>query len=264
MNHSNISTAVLFGSGNVGTHLGRALAASGVKWLQVFSKTMENAAVLAHRLGAEPITEVEKADQKADLWLIAVSDEAIAPLVERLPPFRGIVAHTAGSISLEVLSKFNFSGVFYPFQTFSKEVKLNPVEIPVLIEGSDGETKQRLLFLARLISAQVIEASSKQRVWLHLTGVFSSNFANHLYALSEELLSRQNLPFNLLAPLIQETTRKALSMPPASAQTGPAVRNDRVILTKHLQMLSEDEKLQEIYRVLSNHILAFHGHGGGD
>jgi predicted short-subunit dehydrogenase-like oxidoreductase (DUF2520 family) len=262
MNPTKNLTAVLLGAGNVGTHLGQALDAAGVKWLQVFSRTPENAGTLARKLKAEPITDVARANVNADLWLISVRDEAMAPLIAGLPSFNGLVAHTSGSVSREVLARFPSHGVFYPFQTFSKSVELKSAEFPMLVEGSDPETTQSLLSLAGAISGNVKEATSKSRASLHLAAVFSCNFVNHLYALSSQLLEDQLLSFELLRPLIEETTRKALSMPPRLAQTGPAVRNDRAIVSRHLEMLAENPPLQEIYRHLSESILSLYGHTG--
>ncbi len=253
-------TAVLLGAGNVATHLGLALEAAGIKWLQVFSRTPENAGILARKLNAEPITEVARANVKADLWLISVRDEAMAPLIAGLPSFNGLVAHTSGSVSLEVLAQFPFHGVFYPFQTFSKSVELKSAEFPILVEGSDPKTTQSLLSLAGAVSGNVKEATSKSRAMLHLAAVFSCNFVNHLYALSSQLLEDQSLSFDLLKPLIEETTRKALSMPPRLAQTGPAVRNDRAVVSRHLEMLVGNPPLQEIYRQLSESIFSLYGH----
>lgn len=260
MHHSDLTTAVLFGSGNVATHLGRVLAASGINWLQVYSRNLHNAGTLASQLSAQPIDDPSLADTSADLWLIAVSDDAIAPLAGLLPSFKGIVAHTAGSVSMDVLSKFIHAGVLYPVQTFSKETKPDPANIPLLIEGSDKETTQRLMALAGFISDQVLEAGSRQRELLHLTAVLSCNFVNHLYAISSSILEQEALSFDLLRPLIEETTRKALSMPPYLAQTGPAVRNDRIVLSKHLEMLASNSHYKAIYKAITDHILKFYGH----
>ena len=43
-------------------------------------------------------------------------------------------------------------------------------------------------------------------------------------------------------------------MPPAEAQTGPAVRYDRNVIDAQLSLLAEDPDLQEIYRLLSESI----------
>ena len=106
------------------------------------------------------------------------------------------------------------------------------------------------------ISRQVIEATSEQRRHLHLAAVFACNFTNHLYAIAADLLARQQLPFEALRPLIRETAAKIETLSPAEAQTGPAVRYDKNVMQKHIDLLDDpDEK--EIYRLLSRHIHQF-------
>lgn len=62
-------------------------------------------------------------------------------------------------------------------------------------------------------------------------------------------MARQQLPFEALRPLIRETAAKIETLSPAEAQTGPAVRYDKNVMQKHIDLLDDpDEK--EIYRLL--------------
>lgn len=258
MSKSSISSVVLFGTGNVGTHLAKALLESGIEIRQIYSRNPKNAKKLAFTRDVPAISNLKKADASADLWLISVSDDAVESIAGNLPDYEGIVAHTAGSISIDVLANFKKRGVFYPFQTLSKAREVNYNEVPFLIEGSDPETTWKLLRLAGILSANVSEADSSLRAKLHIAAVLSCNFVNHLYTLSADLLKAGGLSFKYLTPLIKETTQKVLYMTPHSAQTGPAIRNDRAVMEKHINQLSENPSLQEIYRLLSNDILQYH------
>ena len=75
-----------------------------------------------------------------------------------------------------------------------------------------------------------------------------------MYALCDLLLSRQGLPFEVMLPLIDETTRKIHQLRPKDAQTGPAIRYDVNVMNKHLEMLETDKSIQEIYRIISKSI----------
>src|SRR5690606_12757332 len=121
-------------------------------------------------------------------------------------PENAVVAHTSGSISLEVLQHKTGirPGVFYPLQTFTKGTPVDFLKIPFLIEGEKG-AYHVLKDLAQGMSAKVLLAHSDQRQQLHLSAVFACNFTNHLLGISRELLEIANLDTTLLQPLIEET-----------------------------------------------------------
>jgi predicted short-subunit dehydrogenase-like oxidoreductase (DUF2520 family) len=68
------------------------------------------------------------------------------------------------------------------------------------------------------------------------------------------LLAEDDIPFEVLLPLIDETAAKVHTLTPREAQTGPAVRGDRVVMQRHMEALAEDEQLQQIYSMISNYI----------
>ena len=88
---------------------------------------------------------------------------------------------------------------------------------------------------------------------MHLAAVFACNFTNHIYALAVKLLQKQDIPADVLLPLIDETAAKIHTMPPREAQTGPAIRYDENVINKHLAMLG-DPDMRSIYRLISQSI----------
>ena len=227
----------LVGRGNVGTHLAKA-----------FADVADVSAV-------DPRT-LSGLDPQADFTLICVSDDAVAEVAGKLADTGGIVAHASGSVPLSALpsSDCHSNGVFYPLQTFSRDIELDYSEIPVFIEGENEETAERLERLARLMSANVRRAGSETRRKLHLASVIACNFTNHLYALAADILEENGIGFDALAPLIKETARKAALGDPAANQTGPARRGDTTTINRHLDMLAGNPRLWEIYRLLSDSI----------
>lgn len=193
---------------------------------------------------------------EAEFSIIAVSDSAIPEVIANLPEMEGIVAHTSGSTPISVFEGSGITryGVFYPLQTFSKSKPLEYRKIPFYVEGADEDTIARLFALASLFSPHVYPADSCQRKALHIAGVLSCNFVNHLWTLSADFLAENGLNFADLLPLIEETLDKVKSLPPHEAQTGPAVRGDSTILDSHLEILKEQPQLQEIYCLLSDSI----------
>ncbi|MUP45524.1 DUF2520 domain-containing protein [Gramella sp. BOM4] len=246
---------VIIGAGNVAAHLYRSIsAAEDLQVSQVYNRTAENLGfVRDFKKRCTDINELEK----AELFLIAVKDEAIEEIADVLPDSGGVVAHTSGSQSLKTLSKFQNFGVFYPLQTFSKNKEVNFREVPVCLEASSDENLEFLKEVAGKVSDKIFEVNSEQRKALHLSAVFVNNFSNHLYALAAEYCKENGLPFKILQPLIKETAAKIETLPPYSAQTGPALRNDQKTIAEHLKMLNKDQK--NIYSILTQSIQKLHG-----
>ncbi|TAJ15759.1 DUF2520 domain-containing protein [Marinilabiliaceae bacterium JC017] len=245
----------LIGSGNVATHLGKALAQAGHTIVQIFSHHVENAITLSHAIGGQPIAALEEITIGAEMYIIAVKDDKLKEVVDRLPLLTGIVVHTAGSVPLETLSRFEQNGILYPFQTFSKQKEVDFTSLPILIESNTPAVLTSLENVAKTISTNVLQASTKQRMQLHLAAVFACNFVNHMYRLSSDILTQANLPFSLLHPLITETTQKILSIPASEAQTGPARRGDVQVIQKHLDSLQQIPDVQMLYKLLSDDIM---------
>lgn len=249
---------VFLGSGNVATHLAKAFMAAGQEVLQVWSNTPANAKALADSIGGTAILDLEALDLHADLYLIAVKDEAIMELAAALPKLDGVVAHTSGATSIDVLRGHKRSGVFYPLQTFSKQKFIDLSDTPLCLEASDSATMSLLENAAKLISTASYPIDSEKRRVLHLAAVFACNFSNHLYQMGYSIMQQHSLPFELLKPLIMETARKVQDAVPFDVQTGPAVRGDAETMTKHLALLDDRPELKQVYETLSESIKKTH------
>jgi predicted short-subunit dehydrogenase-like oxidoreductase (DUF2520 family) len=189
----------------------------------------------------------------ADIYLIAVSDDAIAEVSKKIKDKKGLIAHTSGSCELDVLVPNQRRGVFYPLQSFTKGKKVDFLEIPICLEAKHHDDFMLLQQLAHLISDKVFHISSEQRKTIHLAAVFVNNFTNHLYQIGSEICAEKKIPFELLQPLIQETAHKINTLNPHEAQTGPARRGDMTTINNHLGLL-ENKTYKEIYSLLSNSI----------
>lgn len=245
----------LLGAGNLATQLGLALIQSKHEIVQVYSRTALSAERLAEKLNSQPVASPDKVVSGSDIYICALKDDAIESLLSQLKLENPLIVHTAGSVSIDLLSNFTSRyGVFYPLQTFSKERPCNFNKIPVFIEASDIQTLTLVKDLAHSVSSNVNELTSEDRKYLHLAAVFACNFVNYLYTTSSEILTKNHLDFKYLIPLIDETAAKIHDMHPLDAQTGPAVRMDKAIINKHLALLSGDEKLSRIYTLLSEGI----------
>lgn len=246
----------LIGSGNVATHLGAALKNAGHQLVQVWSRNLQHAALLAYHIKAYPIDQISELSAETDLLIIAVKDDAVEELAAFIPIKTALVVHTCGALNMQVLEKyFDQCGVFYPLQTFSKTRELDFKTVPLCIESTDKNSMDVLLDLGETISNNVNIIGSNQRKTLHLAAAFACNFPNYLYQIAADLLEDEQLGFDLLKPLILETALKVQAFIPSKVQTGPAIRGDVHTMDAHLHLLQQNPKLQEIYRLLSQGII---------
>lgn len=246
----------MIGAGNVATHLAPVFCSSGAgEVVQVYSHTLENAEALARQIpGATATDSVADIRRDADIYVISIKDDAIATLVASLEPNNALWLHTSGSVGMEALVPLSARhGVFYPLQTFSKDVELDMERVPIFIEGADDRVEEEIREFATRIFSSVYHADSETRKKMHISAVFACNFTNYLWTVAERLLAADGLPFSVLQPLLEETLRKALANSPASSQTGPAARGDRKIIDAHLALL--DGRYKELYAMLSDEIM---------
>lgn len=253
------------GAGNVAWHLAQALEHAGHHIVEVYSRDNRNARRLVNKLyDTQVMADLDFATSSAELIVLTIPDDALLEVVSQLVlPENCIVVHTSGTKTLTELQKSIAiysdvpaqTGVFYPLQTFSKEVPIHFVDVPLCIESSEPKTEQILIQLAHDISNVVYLVSSEERRLLHIAAVFACNFTNHLLSISSKLLQAENLEFVLLRPLIEETIRKALESPqPSVVQTGPARRGDEQTIEKHLEYLERYPPWQDLYAMLTNSI----------
>lgn len=268
---------VLIGAGNLATHLGKALHAAGHDMVQVFSRTMQSAETLASLLDAEPLTDIAQVRDDADVYIFSVKDSALVQLVAQLCRHEAdglgedgavnalrkakkgeherVFLHTAGSMPMSVFEGMaQHYGVLYPMQTFSKQREVDFSIIPCFVEANDEFAQKQIEGLAREISGRVYQLSSEDRKYLHLSAVFACNFANHCYAISQELLEEHGIPFDVMLPLINETAAKVHEMKPKDAQTGPAVRYDENVIDKQSKLLENHPHFKKVYDSMSKSI----------
>lgn len=227
----------IIGSGNVAEYLASTFYHHEIQVVEICSRNRASGTELAEQVQATFVEDATNLSDEVDAIIIAVSDSQIAPLASMLRQKKCIIAHTAGSIEMNVLSSIEAHGVFYPLQTFTRNIKPTYKDFPFYIEASDADTKEKLKNLAEQISPNVYEANSANRKTLHLAAVFANNFVNHLLSISKDIVEHDQLNFSHLVPLIHETVYKAHLLSPDQAQTGPARRGDTQSIMKHQKTL---------------------------
>jgi predicted short-subunit dehydrogenase-like oxidoreductase (DUF2520 family) len=230
----------------------------------VYGRNESAAGALAKEILTDYTSDIKTIKDTADLYLIAVSDNAISDIATQLKVKKtAIVSHTAGSVSIDAL-KFtsHHFGAFYPLQTFTKNISIDFKSTPIFIEANTDDTKNALRRFAQTFSNNVKDISSAERLKLHLAAVMTANFMNHLNTLTYDYLKDNHLEtlYPSLLPLMQTSIEKLKNHLPQEAQTGPAKRNDQITINQHLHLLIEDEKLRKIYELLSQSITKYYDH----
>ena len=245
---------VIVGAGSVAYHLTRVLLENTVNVVQVFNRTLSKAQELANNYNinfTDKISEIEK----ADLYIICTTDKAISEISYYIPFEDCLVVHTSGSTPLSALKGKYRKGVFYPLQTFSMKRSISSDEIPFLVEAENPEDEFALLELGKRLSSEVYAVNSEKRMKIHMAAIWANNFTNHLYYIASEICKKQDVPFEILKPLIKETADKIEDdVRPFDAQTGPARRDDDAIIKKHLEILESDPKKYQIYQSITESI----------
>ena len=246
---------VVLGGGNLAYHLtNEFLKNDAIELVQVYNRSIDKIAYLRSKTS---LTNSISALKDADIYIITVSDTIIPALSRKLKLKDKLVVHTSGAAYLNELKSDSKKGVFYPLQTFSKNKEVDFSSIPICIEAENQHDFDLLETLAKKISKKCYPINSVQRKNLHVSAVFVNNFVNHLYAIGNEICEAHQLPFDLLIPIIKETSKKIEDLSPIESQTGPAKRMDTKTIEDHLTILNKNH--QEIYTLLTNSIIKTYG-----
>ena len=240
----------IVGSGNVAWHLTKRLVEQKVD-VVLLARNKSKLAEFEHNFNIKTYDKI-KPIGGIDLYIIAVKDSAIAHVAAQLK--NQPLAHTAGSIEMDLLSFYTDQfGVIYPFQTFRRETDVSWQQIPVFVEACCPDFEQKISSIANLLSPNIFYLNSHKRQYLHLAGVFTNNFINHLLSITKQILETHGLKYQWVFPLLQKTIENAQKFAPEQVQTGPAVRNDKIVIEKHLKLLQNPD-WQKVYSALSQSI----------
>jgi len=249
-------SVTLIGAGNVAQHLFKVFNQSdSIVVNQWYNRN--TASIIYFQNEVEIIDDISKLTP-CDIIIIAISDDAIKEISENIDLNNQLVVHTSGSVSIHHLDKKHRRGVFYPLQTFSKDVDMNFNNVPFCIETLEKDDLNHLKSLADKIGSPYYKINTDQRQTLHLAAVFVNNFTNQLYRIGHEISDVENINFDILKPLILETAKKVQSISPYMAQTGPAKRYDKKTIKRHLKQL-ENQTHKDIYELLTQSIKKTHG-----
>lgn len=244
---------VILGYGNIGRYFAKRFVEHEVAVVQVYNRSPKKVPSIKFT------SRINRLVDNADLYLIAVSDNAIKDIacsIQTHVSDKSIICHTSGSTPSSVLSEYTSNyGSFYPLQSITRQRLKANINCPILVNGSNPTTTKKLLELGRLISKKAKVISDDDKAKLHLPAVIVNNFTNHLMTLAFDYCQKEDLPYDLLLPLIKETTDRLKSNHhPSAFQTGPAKRRDDSTLSRHRKQIKAYPELKEVYNLMTKAI----------
>lgn len=244
---SSLRTAAVLGAGAVGGALVRALPRAGVK-------------ILAHwtRSQGRPLPGL----RGADLVFLAVSDDAVAPLCEKLEVTSGqLVVHLAGALDLSVLDAARRrqarTGSLHPLRAIQPGDGFRGAAAG--ISGDGPATRRQLSALARRLGMSPFEVAGRSRPLYHASAVLAAGaqvalFSEAVRAFRKATGSTEPQARAALLPLSLGALEKLERLPPERAITGPAARGDMNTIAAHRRSLPKD--LLPLYQELTRVALA--------
>ena len=223
---------LLVGPGRAGTSLALAAIAADHRVVGVLARDPDRAQAAAGRLGAV-VLDWDADLPKADLLIIAVRDDAIAEVVDRLAGKAGAVAaavHVSGLKPVGVLRSLGTLpvGSFHPLQTLptpgAGAGRLAGAWIGVTTD--DDLFADRLFAFAASIGAHPFELADDVKPLYHAAAAAASNYPLAALAMARRLFEAAGLDFEIAGPLVEAVTANAIAMGPEAALTGPVARGD--------------------------------------
>lgn len=243
----------IIGTGNMAYFLAHKLSQSRMTLKGVWGRNVFHSEVLAQQFGSKTynsLSEIE--DKEHHFCFIAVSDTAIATIANQLHFEQTTLIHTSGASSInEIILASKKCAVFWPIYSIAKETLIDTTNIPIAIEASSVEIEQSVMELALGVSNKAFKTNENERMRLHLAAVFANNFTNHLVALSQEICKNEGIPFEHLQPIITQTCERLKSNAAKTVQSGPAKRDDKMTMQKHLELLKSTPDIALLYQSLS-------------
>ena len=242
-------TTGIIGAGAVGKALGLALTRAGWPIQAVASRDATRRERLASLTdGARAFAEPQALIEEVELILVAVPDDAIAPLARSVRMYGGqAMVHTSGALGADVLEPAMAAGTqvggFHPLVAFADTERAVAAlhGATVAVEGDDQLTAL-LAEMAETIGAHAVRLAPGSKAAYHAAAVLAAGgFVALLDAIAE--LGRvagldEAGSLAIYGPLIEGTLGNARSLGIQAALTGPMTRGDLGTLTAHLQAMA--------------------------
>jgi predicted short-subunit dehydrogenase-like oxidoreductase (DUF2520 family) len=238
----------IVGAGAVGTALGVALSRAGWPIHAVASRDATRrerfrSLVEVNRVFVDPEPLIEE----VELIVLAVPDDAVAPLARTLRMYSGqAMIHTSGALGADVLGPAMAAGTqvgsFHPLVAFADtERAVAALRGATIAIEADDQLAANLAAMAEAIGATPVRLAPGAKAAYHAAAVLAAGgFVALLDAIAE--LGRvagldETGSLAIYGQLIEGTLANARALGIAAALTGPITRGDSGTLGAHLEAL---------------------------
>jgi predicted short-subunit dehydrogenase-like oxidoreductase (DUF2520 family) len=254
-----IKCITIIGTGNVASQIADKFSQEGYLIDAIYGRPNSNGNNLAKQTNSIFINEPRKLPKSSDLYVVALKDDCYMEVLKELDLAGKLIIHTSGSLKSDSLAPIsNRYGCLYPLQTINKSYEVNWDNVSFYIEANNENDEKSLTKLCEKLSFKYQKADSTKRRNLHIAAVATNNFTYHLLSTIREYCEKNNLNYNDLKPLLEQSMINSFAEDNYNLQTGPAVRNDRNLIEKHLNDLGNDKNLKEIYELFTHQIIKKH------
>jgi pantoate--beta-alanine ligase len=252
------------GAGRVGAVLAHVLRGAGHAVIGASGVSEASRDRIAELLPGVPVLEVEQVVERAELVMLTVPDDALAPLVRGLASLGRfhegqIVVHTAGRYGTAVLAPARAAGAIplaiHPAMTFSGTVTdvARLTGAPFAVTAEEAALPIALALVVELGGEPVV-LPEEARVRYHAALSHASNHLVTLIAQARSVLATiDGVDPAALGPLAQAALDGAVHRGDA-ALTGPVSRGDAGTVAEHVEALAGIEGQGDLlpsYRALA-------------
>jgi predicted short-subunit dehydrogenase-like oxidoreductase (DUF2520 family) len=260
----------IVGAGRLACTLAPALKQSGHTITEIVSRakasSLLNAKVLARTVGATQVT-ARRARLDADLVWFCVPDGKIRIAAESLASksWKSKRAfHSSGALAsdeLEILRTLGASVVsVHPLMTFVSDSQPQLKGVPFALEG-DRKALATAKQIIRKLGGEPFQIRKHDKTLYHAWGTFASPLLIALLAMTEQVAKSSGISIpearKKMLPILQQTLANYAALGPAKAFSGPIVRGDAAILSRHLKALKEVPQAAEVYQALARAALLY-------
>lgn len=239
----------LVGPGRAGLAVALAARRAGHRIVGVLGRDPERSATAADLLSG-PALAWDSPVPACDLLVVAVRDDAIAPVAGRLAPIVGAcqaAAHLSGITPVAALEPLRIPiASFHPLQTLPTP-ELGAQRLSgawVAVTTDDDLLADRLFALARSLGAHPFELADEQKPLYHAAAAAAANFPLAALAIAHRLFTAAGVDPAVASPLVEAVVANAAAIGPDAALTGPVARGD--VTTVSTQMSAVRSALPDL------------------
>lgn len=259
------------GAGRVGRALAEYMNQSTIRISGFYSKTVDSAGIAADSLGVKTYLSIDELLADSTMVFITTPDSAIVHAVNNLTS-SGLslegkwILHCSGALDAHILDPCLLLGAqvasLHPLQAFSGVDDVKRLKNTFFtIEMNKECSQERMKSLLELMGNPYRWITPDQKALYHGAAVVMSNYMVTL--IEEGLTYLRTIGFDdeasiqMMMPLIQGTISNVAEKGTVDGLTGPLVRGDDGVITKHMTAITNelDGDAKAMYQLLAKQTL---------